>query len=277
MLTAAASIRAAAGILGEAEDLGADWRRRFVRNLGEDAERLATGAGALSVAVETARRDAPQGPADLAAWVEAHPDLAARVEAGAPPEAPPALRPQAEALCAAIARDAAALPFEALERAIGRGGLPDPLRIAAELGLPPALVCRRLGWRPGAGLVTCDASGAPLLRRAPPGFALPRAGAPCPLLPLYEALGAPARPVRRLVEMPGAGRFDCVAVAEPAPPAAWDAPPRVEAAMLVRPSPGYDGAGAVPAGPGCRVCPRSACPARREPAIFAATAGAAPL
>ena len=51
MLAAASSLTATAAILEE-DNLDLNWRRRFVRNIGEDASRLQSAALALSEALE---------------------------------------------------------------------------------------------------------------------------------------------------------------------------------------------------------------------------------
>lgn len=164
------------------------------------------------------------------------------------------------------------------------------------------------------GLVICDASGAVTFRKPVAGFPMPRGdGAGCPLWPLYAALGRPMQPVTAVVELPGPlpRRFRARAFCEPAYPAGAEGPELRQAAMLLEPlSPGPASAGPASAGPGslgpgspgpgspgpaplgpasagpaspgpalavggaCRICPREACPARREPALLT-PAGAA--
>jgi predicted transcriptional regulator len=98
---------------------------------------------------------------------------------------------------------------------------------------------------------------------------VPSFGAGCPLWPLYEALSRPGTPVRRFVEQ--AGRqprtFVAYAVAQTSRPEGLDGPVLIEATMLLLPDP----VSAPPAsrvGPACRTCPRTACPARREPSVL---------
>jgi predicted transcriptional regulator len=135
---------------------------------------------------------------------------------------------------------------------------------------------RRLAALPdiGAGLVTCDASGTMTFRKPTAGFPLPRFGAACPLWPLYAALGRPLVPVEVMVEMAGqGGRLHRVlAWAAPHHPLGLRGPELREAAMLILPA---DQAAptALPIGSSCRVCPRPACPARREPSILSEAGG----
>ena len=156
----------------------------------------------------------------------------------------------------------------------------DLSRAAHILGLPLSLLLRRLAFRPGAattggpdaspGLVICDASGVSVFRRAAAGFAMARRDAQCPLWPLYDALGAPGRPVRAVVETAGPSprRFEAWAVADAVRPEGLRGPALVEATMLILPGDPAGGA-ARPIGPGCRACPREGCAARRDPAILA--------
>ncbi len=176
-----------------------------------------------------------------------------------------------------MAEDAAALPLSLCARVTGAAGA-DPAALAAAGGTGLAAAMRRLAGLPPAllpgplGLVICDASGAMTFRRPFAGFAVPRFGGGCPLWPLYEALSRPGAPLRRLLDQAGrgGGRALALAVAEPAEPPAFDAPPRLEAHMLLR-APGQEAdTPARPVGVTCRICPREGCRARREPSILAA-------
>jgi predicted transcriptional regulator len=108
-------------------------------------------------------------------------------------------------------------------------------------------------------------------RKAVAGFALPVLGAGCPLWPLYEALAQPGRALVRRLEMPDGGCWTAHAVAEPLPQARFDQAPTLRATMLVTRAAGGEGARLV--GPGCRVCPRIACAARREPSMLPGARG----
>jgi predicted transcriptional regulator len=128
-------------------------------------------------------------------------------------------------------------------------------------------VLRRLGVTdPARGLVICDASGALIRRKAVAGFGLPVLGAGCPLWPLYEALSQPGRALVRLLEMPDGGTWTAHAVATPLPQARFDQPAPLRATMLLTRAP--TAPDSRPVGPGCRVCSRSGCAARREPSML---------
>jgi predicted transcriptional regulator len=81
-------------------------------------------------------------------------------------------------------------------------------------------------------------------------------------------------PVFARVEVAGraAQRFRTYAIAQPVRPAAFGTVPVFEAAMLILPEdPATAVQGApVEIGPGCRICMRDSCAARREPSILSA-------
>jgi predicted transcriptional regulator len=175
---------------------------------------------------------------------------------------------------AAAMRDARALPMADFATALAEVG-PDPLTLATRFGADVLAVMRRIAAMPGAaaGLVTCDASGTLTFRKPAARFPLPRFGAACPLWPLYAALGRPMVPVEAVVETagPAGARHRTIAFCQTRFPAGLRGPELREAAMLILPEAGRDGA-ALPIGSSCRICPRGACPARREPSILAETA-----
>ncbi|MGB5069279.1 MAG: short-chain fatty acyl-CoA regulator family protein, partial [Albidovulum sp.] len=95
-------------------------------------------------------------------------------------------------------------------------------------------------------------------------------GAACPLWPLYEALARPMVPIRAVVELAGRvpQRFLTYAFSEPRYPGGFDGPQVVEAMMLILPAPPARQEGERAIGTSCRICPRAACVARREPSIL---------
>lgn len=276
VLSAAASVRSVAGILAETEDIDPDWRARFHHSLAEDSERLAVGAEALVAYLdgsETAREDTiatPQEEVEL--WL-AERDWQAGEE-GIEQLASAAARKLARDLVVRAARDAGAMPEEAFRAALARGL--DPAALAARFAVPITSVLRRIALLPGsqAGLVLCDASGTLTFRKPAEGFAVPRFGAACPLWPLYTALGSPLRPVEARLQVAGQrGRhFRVRAFCQPSWPGGFGGPELREAAMLIErdltPASGRD-AGPLPeVGSTCRICPASACPARRDSSIL---------
>ncbi|WP_127900649.1 short-chain fatty acyl-CoA regulator family protein [Solirhodobacter olei] len=282
VLSALTGVRSAAAILAETEDLEPEWQARFQANLGADADRLARGAEAL-----VAYLDGPAGQEtavaspreEVEAWFAAQAYHLEAVEAGGAPAGARlvaegfgagAARKLAEVAVARYAADAAALPLAAFRGAVAQAG-GDPGAVATATGAELAMVLRRMAALPelGAGLVICDGSGAVTFRKPAEGFAMPRFGAGCPLWPLYQALGRPMIPLRARLEMAGrqARRFLAYAICRPRGPAGFDAPQVSEAVMLIVPDDGPGAAEAV--GATCRICPREACPARREPSILA--------
>jgi hypothetical protein len=278
VLTAMASVRSVAAILAETPDLEPAWREKFHRNLHEDSERLAKGAEALVDWLDSAGEAAATGalsPQDeVEAWARGR-DWAL---AGAGEDEIAAL---GSALARALARewrdlalrDALALPDEVLATALTRHG-PDPVRLALDLGSGILPAMRRIALRPGAdmGLLVCDASGTPVLRKPVDGFALPRFGAACALWPVFTALARPMQPVEARLETLGAGgrRFLVRAFCEIRLTGGFTGPELRQAAMLILPEP--PGSPLPPpdlkVGASCRICPAVACPARREPSIL---------
>jgi len=111
-------------------------------------------------------------------------------------------------------------------------------------------------------LAICDGAGALVFRRRLAAFSIPRFGAGCPLWPLYRALGRPGQPETVEIEMPQGARFRAWAVSQALAPTGFGETPVMQATMLIRP---IDEAAEVPipVGPGCQMCQRTACAARR--------------
>lgn len=292
VLSTAAAIRSTASILAETGELEPEWRDRFHRNLNEDSARLADSSKALVRYLDESEtnddpRGVPQEEAETFFSANGHhfPDLEHGV---ADPDAVIAAAPELTSTAARqIARielgyyqaDARVMPFEEMERAISDLGLA-PMALAQRFSTDLPAVFRRLSSLPPSitgseiGLVVCDASGSILFRKPVTGFALPRHGESCPLWPVFTALSRPLVPIRRRVAQLGrtAAAFDCFAVAWPEPlgeGADFDSDPLYRSIMMILPVPG-DGETdtAQPVGSSCRVCPRHACRARREPSIL---------
>jgi len=284
MLSAVSSVRSTAGILAETEDIPPDWRERFHRNLHQDAERLAVGAEALVAYLDGQGQADETGIAapqeEVEAWLAARGWHLDAVEGGDAA----AVAPQVAELASGAARvlgrawaeqaaaDAGAMPLAAFIAARGVGD--DPLLLAARFGVTVPAVFRRIATLPGAveGLVICDGSGTLTFRKPVAGFALPRFGAACPLWPLYGALSRPMVPIQAVVEATGGQRFAVRAFCQPSYPGGFGpgdfgGVELREAAMLILPALG--GGAVLPVGSTCRICPRPACPARREPSIMA--------
>ncbi len=273
VLSAVSSVRATAAILVDTDDIDAEWRARFHRNLHEDSERLAVGAKALVSYLDRAGQVDDPGIAspqeELEAWLAVQ-DWQAGGDAAALRSG--AARMMAQSWQAQAARDATALPEPAFSQALAELG-PDPALLAARFGADVLAAFRRIALRPQseAGLVICDASGTLTFRKPVPGFALPRFGAACPLWPLFGALVRPSSPMECVIETAGQNpqRFLVRAFCQPRFPGGFHGPELREAAMLILPAP--SAAAEVRAvGSSCRICQRAACPARREPSILTA-------
>ena len=290
VLSAVTSLRSTAAILVEAEDIEPEWRTRFLSTIQEESLRLSATAEALVGyldGMDEAETGLSSPQEQLEAWlaarawhfpeIEAGPcDLSELIE-GVPELASAAARSLARAHLERVATDARALPLDVIAPALSEIGT-DLGQLAQALGAPISTVMRRLAALPPGlagmselGLVICDGSGTMTFRRAVPGFALPRFGAGCPLWPLYEALAQPMQPIRAHVDIAGRMpmRFLTYALCETRV-TGFDGPVLREAMMLILPE-----ETAPPSGPlrrvgtSCRICPRTDCAGRREPAIVA--------
>ncbi|MCV2875177.1 short-chain fatty acyl-CoA regulator family protein [Rhodobacteraceae bacterium XHP0102] len=291
ILSSVAAIRSTADILVREPDLEMQWRARFHRNLHEEAERLSLRAtqmlrhfeqqgesqdSSVSTAQETveAMFDAaghhfPAIELDGATAIEAVIDRAAGMEDRA-------ARDLALDWLRAYAEDAARLPlaeFAAEARKVGY----DPARLLHMGQGDVALILRRLAALPPQpdvpefGLAICDASGALLFRKRINGFSIPRFGAGCPIWPLYTALSRPMTPSVTVLSMPNGLQFHGWAVAQPRAIMGFGQQPVVNATMLLRLRAEDESAGSkedLPIGPGCHVCPREGCTARRAASVL---------
>ena len=276
VISAVASLRSTSAILVETDDLEPEWRARFYANLAQDSDRLAAGARALVGYLDGfGQADSPgiAAPQDeVEAWMAALDwNLAGRAGIAVTKDELPsaAARKMAQDWLDVAASDARALPEPDFGAAMAAFG-PDPVQIAARLGARALAACRHIAMtNSGVGLVMCDASGTLTLRKPIDGFALPRFGAACPLWPLYTAMSRPMTPIEAVIETPGPSprRFVARAFCEPSHPGGFHGPELRTAAMLIFPDSAGRGV-AQPVGSTCRTCPRTGCPARREPSII---------
>ena len=290
VISAVTSIRSTSSILVGSEDLDRDWQERFHRNIYNDSQRLAdssralvgyleapadSGALALSPVEEVDAYFDRRGHhiADLEGPAESDADVEELIVATA------LTNPAAEMLLrgrlSTYRSDARAMPQDAFEAAAIETRH-DPALLAARFGVGPAAILRRLSSlperpaHPAFGFASCDGAGAVTRLKAIEGFSLPRAAAACPVWPLFQALSRPGQPIRAIVAQPGEGgrRYLCHAIAGPLGPVRFDGLAPVEAVMLVQAAP-LGEAVMLDVGGGCRICPRPACPARREPSLLA--------
>lgn len=302
VISAVTAIRSTVGILTGGGEIDADWQARFMGNMREEGRRLSSAAQGLVEYLDAgADRDmAPVVPGEeLAVFLEGRdfhlPELEGLETASQQDRSDQidSLIAQIGGMETASAKDVArrffeqyvdeaiAMPLAVFQTARKDFGS-DPGRIAAFLGQSLPSVMRRLAFTPfdnlasPIGLVACDGAGALTLRKSSPGFALPRFGAACPYWPLYQAMGNPGRPLRAIVEMPGATprRFMCHAICLPRGELEFDRPQVNEAVMLITPiahsQSGQSDEAIWPVGSTCRVCPRQACAARREASLLTA-------
>ncbi|WP_371168132.1 short-chain fatty acyl-CoA regulator family protein [Aliiroseovarius sp. 2305UL8-7] len=306
VISAVTAIRSTVGILTGGGEVDPDWQSRFMGNMRQEGRRLSDAAQGLVEYLDAGsdREMAPVAPGEeLAAYLEARqhflPELeetysleqqefAAKIEAIVDDVADHATA-NAKAIWATYfkqyAADALWMPLDGFQKA--RAEFSDDLsRLAEHFDQPLQAVMRRLATVPplpgqrAMGLVSCDGTGALLLRKPLAGFNVPRFGAACAYWPLYRALRSPGQPVREIVEMPGPApqRFMCQAICAPKRDVRFDRPPVLEAVMLIAPvddTSRETRAGAIlPVGSSCRICPRDDCVARREASFLSAPASA---
>jgi predicted transcriptional regulator len=290
VLTTAAAIRSTSAILAE-EEVDPAWQARFNRNLHEDSRRLADSSRALASYLEAggdASRTVLSPQEEFHAWLEGQAHRLAWIEEGAP-EAGDAQRiagagalgsvaakALARAHVAQYRSDAAAMPEGRVLDLLHAAG-PDPAALLAAFPVGYPAVFRRLmaladaAGFPSLGLAVCDASGSMILRKSAEGFPLPLFGAACPLWPLYQALTRPHVALKERLELPGRlpRRFDSYSYAETRSTGGFGGPVVARSYMLILPATETgEAAPCVPVGSGCRICPRAACPARREPSVI---------
>ncbi|MEM9795230.1 MAG: short-chain fatty acyl-CoA regulator family protein [Pseudomonadota bacterium] len=271
LLSTVSVVRSTAAILAQTPEIDRNWLGRFHANLDADSRRLASGAEAVVSYFDraAARGDGRLLPSEIVAqFLDAanhtFPALGREGPAAIPALvaeiADPDARRLASEILTADAADAARLP----DALVGEADRPEALAEAA--GGDLGLVLRRMGLGdPSRGLVICDAAGALVRRKAPSGFPLPVVGAGCPLWPLYTALSQPGRPLRVRIETPDGAQWLAYAIADPVTLPGFDTPPILRATMMLTRAASQGPA--EPVGPGCRICPREGCAARREPSL----------
>jgi predicted transcriptional regulator/DNA-binding XRE family transcriptional regulator len=289
VLTTAAAIHSTSAILAE-EDVDPAWQARFHRNLNEDSRRLADASRALASYLDAGgdtSRAVLSPQEELHAWLEAQGFELGWIEEGAPATEDAARLAADAALGSAAAQslahdhvsqyraDAAAMPRAAVLDLLHAHG-PDPAALARAFGTDYPSVFRRMAaladaaGLPSLGLAVCDGSGTMVFRKSAEGFPLPLFGAACPLWPLYQALARPHMPTRDLVELVGRAprHFTCYTLAESRPLDGFGGPQVTRAHMLILPADPGEATPPTPVGTSCRICPRAACPARREPSVI---------
>jgi len=282
VITAVTSIRSTSSILVSGEGIDRDWEARFHRNIYEDSQRLADSSRALVLYLDAPAEDggAPLSPnEEIEAVLEKRPDILRQIERGADPEIPHLRSKPAQKMMRAqldrFESDVALLPHGAFEKEAVAADY-NPETLSRTFSVPLDVVLRRLAMlstedgHPTFALAICDRAGVTTYLKGAQAVGLTRTGAPCPLWPLYQALGAAGRPVKQMVALPGndGAQMMCYAVALTRGAASFDGPQLVEGVMLMRQMDEVSEGAAFPVGPGCRICQRAECAARREPSIL---------
>jgi transcriptional regulator with XRE-family HTH domain len=287
LLTTAAAVRSTAEILAAEGMLEREWQDRFHANLDADSRRLARSAQALAGYLEQTKGPASGSGApqeQVEAFLAAHDFHFPQLEDGAQQIQIPDLIVQSghqvseaaqfilRGVLEQVRLDARVLPIAVLAAAV-RDAAPDPVALAQHFGVPVVLILRRLAGVTalGAGLVVCDRSGTVIFRKSIDGFSVPGFDSCCPLWPLFGALGAPGVVLHDRIGQLGRGQvqFDAYATTEHAPVSGYNTPALARGVMLLLRAPADDARVALRAvGATCRICPQTACAARREPSIL---------
>ena len=294
VLSTVSAIRSTASILAEPGEMDQNWQRRFQTNVFQDSIRLATASQSLADYLDgdSDRVLDTLSPLDeldsllakhsyhfagletLLDWSDSVADvLLAEVSAAA--------KILGMAYFRQYWKDAQSFRLPKLLALVAELGL-DPVRIARETELSLPLIFRRLASlppdpsRPAVGLMVCDSSGGLLFKQPCDDFQAPRVGSACARWPLYGALtqiGVAARHQVLHSGRPGnlaaQNLFDTFSVAERVTSASFEGVPVLRSTMLILRSEKPTSDQSLPIGSTCRLCNIQACPARREPSIFA--------
>jgi XRE family transcriptional regulator, fatty acid utilization regulator len=289
MLSNVTAIRSTAAILHDMPDIEPDQQARFHTNLHSESRRLSDisqalvsyfdqmASGEIAPATQLDEFEAFLAERDYT-LAELEPEAVSDTTIGgivgnAEALTSEAAKTSASAFLHRARRDADKLPFGGFINAARQFDFA-PDKLANRFDTDMATIFRRLAFLPRQeglpqfGLVSCDISGAVTLRKPLPGFALPRYGAACPLWPLYQSIAQPGVALQFTLEMPDGGMFKAYAFSHRPAIAGFNQPQILEANMLLRAIDAGDEA-SIPVGPTCRICPRKACRARREPTILA--------
>ncbi|MGB2126576.1 MAG: helix-turn-helix domain-containing protein [Planktomarina sp.] len=294
VLSTVSAIRSTASILAEPGEMDQNWQRRFQTNVFQDSIRLATASQSLADYLDgdSDRVLDTLSPLDeldslLAkhsyhfAGLETLPDWSDSVADALLAEVSAAAKILGMAYFRQYWKDAQSFRLPKLLALVAELGL-DPVRIARETELSLPLIFRRLASlppdpsRPAVGLMVCDSSGGLLFKQPCDDFQAPRVGSACARWPLYGALtqiGVAARHQVLHSGRPGnlaaQNLFDTFSVAERVTSASFEGVPVLRSTMLILRSEKPTSDQPLPIGSTCRLCNIQACPARREPSIFA--------
>ena len=294
VLSTVSAIRSTASILAEPGEMDQNWQRRFQTNVFQDSIRLTTASQSLADYLDgdSDRVLDTLSPLDeldslLAkhsyhfAGLETLLDWSDSVADALLAEVSAAAKILGMAYFRQYWKDAQSFRLPKLLALVAELGL-DPVRIARETELSLSLIFRRLASlppdpsRPAVGLMVCDSSGGLLFKQPCDDFQAPRVGSACARWPLYGALtqiGVAARHQVLHSGRPGnlaaQNLFDTFSVAERVTSASFEGVPVLRSTMLILRSEKPTSDQSLPIGSTCRLCNIQACPARREPSIFA--------
>ncbi len=289
VISSVTAIRSSASILVGQEVLDTDWQERFHRNIYEDSRRLAENSETLVSYLEAPDTETglPIAPFEEVQEKIAGLDFHIAELEGDKPKAVADIVGQGGFKSDASAalytsyltgyhQDAVQLPLTQFALSARENNY-NPVVLSRIFNAPLAQVMRRLASLPPdmdippIGLVIVDAAGGVAFHKPVEGFDMMRSGGHCPLWPVFSALSRPDQPIRAVAALPSAtqSHYQCYAVASSFGEVGFDTLPQIRATMLVIPVAAENEGATVPVGMACRICPRDACTARREPSIVA--------
>ncbi len=289
VLSTVSAIRSTSSILVDTPELDAEWRARFHANIDAESQRLAETSAAMAAHFDRLG----QSDRDFATPLEAayrffdkrgfslpeieEPGGAAITGLldGAPEITTPDARAQVQQMLERYAGIAEAMPLEPFVSDTNEVRH-DPAALARHYNVSLEDVFLRFAHLPlradlpEMGYVACDLAGGLTMRRAAPGFAMPRFGAACPLWPLFAALTQPGRPLRQRLTTSEGATYAAYAVAPADPISAFEGPTILQASMLLIREDAEATSTDPPhfVGASCRVCSKANCAARREGSIL---------
>lgn len=287
VLSTVTAIRSMSAILSDTENIEPEWQTRFIRNMNEESLRLSDTAGALVQFLETDAKNAsgllsPQE--EVENFLETsgfdfpflenendhfEKELHALLDtAGLSPSGFWLLK----SYFVQAREDIRKLPLAVAQSFVSASGL-DPVGLAQMAGVDVPTAMRRLATLPmkqkseACGLLICDAGGNFLFHRPIEGFRVLRYASACPLLPIFDALHFPMRPIRRVLAQNTSDVtiFDTISFAQATESSANKEQPVVKSYMFIR-ALNKSGANAKVQrlGPSCALCSVKDCDSRRE-------------
>lgn len=292
VLSIVTAIQSLSSILNETDDIEPEWQKRFLRNIGEESQRLTKTSETLIEYLEAKPETSGQLSSpyeEMDSYFAKHSYDFPTLEGLAPNERDNAISDQisGESLSQSAkwlienalhqyAEDALALPRMDMKDLVQDLGA-DPLGIAKATGHDIPKVMRRLSHLPTSitqspiGLIICDAAGSVLFQKPVEGFRVPRYSAACSLWPLFLALQTPMRCLSHVIAQTssGAQNIETLSYAALASYHGDQGELVAQSYMFMKPidAEAQDGK-VLHVGATCALCTAEQCQSRREPSLL---------